>query len=395
MIPAERSHLLVAAISHPGLAGKDNEDRYGISAFHLDGQGTRQALLAVVADGIGGHRAGEVAAEAAVETISQVVAAGDAERPTETMREAIIRAGQVIRQMAETDPNWKGMGSTCACVWVIDDRLYTASAGDSRIYLIRNGKIRQLTTDHTWVQEAIDSGRLTLALAREHPNAHVIRRYLGSRQNVVPDMRLHLHAGESDVNAEANQGTRLHPQDRLLLCSDGLTDLVGDEEILAAFNSGPTEAALGGLVKLANQRGGHDNITIISIQVPPETRRALSLRSWGWLSRWGVGCLAIASLLATGVLLFGGLIWYLNRPTPTPPGTTSLPALQSTLLPPFTPAPDFPSPTPLPSVMTAIPALGSSTPVFDTQSRVTNTPGAIQDKTLTPWPTNTPALPGF
>jgi len=268
VIPAERAHLNVTAISHPGMTGKNNEDRYGVSAYTTNAENMLPSLLAVVADGIGGHRAGEVAAEIAVETISAGVAQSDGSQPLQTLREAIVSAGQAIGERAAIDPTLQGMGSTCACVWVIGSRLYAASVGDTRVYLIRENTIHRLTTDHTWVQEAIEHGLLAPEEARKHPNAHVIRRYLGSRQEVVPDTRLRLRPNENDAQAEANQGTELQPGDVLVMCSDGLTDLVDDGEILTALRTRNTRGALEELVRLSNRRGGHDNVTIITLAVP-------------------------------------------------------------------------------------------------------------------------------
>jgi protein phosphatase len=105
--------------------------------------------------------------------------------------------------------------------------------GDSRLYLIRNGKALRLTTDHTWVQEAVEKGLITPDQARDHPNAHVLRRHLGSQIGVEPDFRLRMDPSQNNGQAVANQGMRLLPGDQLLLCSDGLTDLVEDEEIEA------------------------------------------------------------------------------------------------------------------------------------------------------------------
>src|SRR3990172_5046815 len=160
------------------------------------------------------------------------------------------------------------MSTTGACAWVIGNRLYIASVGDSRIYLLRGDRIRQITIDHTWVQEAISSGVLSLEQARDHPNSHVIRRHLGSSQPVAPDFRLRLRDDEDDLRAEANQGLPLGPGDQILICSDGLTDLVEDGEIAAMLRSGKPDRALGDLVELANQRGGHDNITMVLLEVP-------------------------------------------------------------------------------------------------------------------------------
>ena len=160
------------------------------------------------------------------------------------------------------------MGATCVCAWVIAERLYMASVGDSRLYLLRRGVIRQLTTDHTWIQEALDFGFLTPEQAHKHPNQHVIRRYLGSAEPPEVDFRLKLDDAETDEQALANQGLRLEPGDRLLLCSDGLSDLVQPGEIQQAVQTGTREGAPQALVALANARGGHDNITVLLLEVP-------------------------------------------------------------------------------------------------------------------------------
>jgi PPM family protein phosphatase len=254
-----------AARTHEGRSGKNNEDRYAVSAFIVDETKKTPSLLAIVSDGIGGHLAGEVAAEMAVEIIQNEVAESDTSSPVETLTEAIVVAGRSIRDRSESEQGKRGMGATCVCVWIIGNQLYTASVGDSRIYLIRDQDIHQLTTDHTWVQEAIEHGALTPEQARTHPNTHVIRRYLGSRTPPVPDIRLRLDAEESDQEAEKNQGTFLNETDRLLLCTDGLTDLVSDREILGALQTNSIDSAVQQLIQLANLRGGHDNITIVAL----------------------------------------------------------------------------------------------------------------------------------
>ena len=178
------------------------------------------------------------------------------------------------------------MGTTAVCAWIIGDRLYTAAAGDSRLYLLRSGALQRLTTDHTWVQEALDHGALSPEGARDHPNAHVIRRYLGAKHPLRADLRLRLHPDESDAQAEANQGLRLLPGDRLLLCSDGLTDLVEDAEILAALSTdSPTKEALHGLVALANAaRRSRQHHHPGRWRCPPSRRRkSCSTPPGGWL----------------------------------------------------------------------------------------------------------------
>jgi serine/threonine protein phosphatase PrpC len=391
VIPAERAHLRIAASTHAGMSGKNNEDRYAVSAYRLEGSPSLPSVLAVVCDGIGGHRAGEVAAEIAVETISQGVAQSDASQPIETLRTVIQEASQKILEQAQEDHGKHGMGSTCACAWVIDKRLYIAYVGDSRIYLLRDGKIHQLSNDHTWVQEAIDVGLISPEQAREHPNAHVIRRHLGSQQPVEPDTRLRLAPDENNEQMEAHQGMELLPGDQLVLCSDGLTDLVNPDEILQALQGKDQQEALKELTQLANQRGGHDNITIISMRVPPGgldstptipiPRRKL-FRSQRRKAIVGWSCLVAALLV---VLLVSGLIaGYLflsssaSNATLTPTLTsatvtvTSMPSAETPFTTPPTSAPAQATPT---RPQASPPPAGS--------------PPAQSAPTLTPWPTNT------
>ena len=385
MIPADRPHLRIAAVSDPGLSGKNNEDRYSVSAFRLsdpsisgDPAGT-PSVLAVVADGIGGHRAGEVAAEIAVETISNAVAGSDGVQPVLTLQEAVIRAGRLIYDKAEAEMSQKGMGSTCAVAWVLGDRLYTVSVGDLRIYLIREGVIWQLTVDHTWVQEAIEQGVLSPDQARGHPNAHVIRRYLGSRQPVVPDLRL--RTNEGDAHTENNQGLRLLPGDCILLCSDGLTDLVGDDEILAALHRDGPEKALRPLVNLANQRGGHDNVTVLTLLVPDQEmaqRAAVSGRP-----RLALTCAGLVIVLALLAVIVVGGYWLFRRvsePGSSPQGTgVKLQATLTNALPGL-------SSSPLPSQAAPLPAITTPSAL---PSSAGHTQAAPAGPTLTPWPTHT------
>jgi protein phosphatase len=178
------------------------------------------------------------------------------------------------------------MGSTCACVWVIGNQLYTAHVGDSRIYLMRGKHIFRITKDHTWVQEALEKGVLTPDQARDHPNVHVIRRYLGSVELPDVDFRLWLDENETDADAKANQGLRLDPGDVVMLCSDGLTDLVWDDEILNAVRSKKNlKVAAETLVNMANERGGHDNITVALMAMPgleevKKSRKKPGLLGW-------------------------------------------------------------------------------------------------------------------
>ncbi|HCE17846.1 MAG TPA: hypothetical protein DEQ80_08305 [Anaerolinea thermolimosa] len=385
MIRLKYTQVPVAAISHPGRKRKENEDRYGVAAFSAGPEGPSPILLAVLSDGIGGHRAGEIAAEMAVNIISQVVERSHADHPPATLIEAIQTASEAIRIQALHNPEQAGMGATCACAWMIGNRLYTATVGDSRVYLIRDGQIRRLSTDHTWIQEAIENGMLRPEEANTHPNAHVIRRYLGSPTPPEVDLRLRISDLESDAQAEANQGFLLAPGDTVILTSDGLTDLVSDAEILAAFQQGDAETACHTLVDLALERGGHDNITLVAFKTPAEVRLARPRQrrnpAWRWVAAGCAGVLLVAAL--AGVIL-GGWLWLRReseafRLSPTP--THSL--LVQTTLPP--------SPA---AMETPVPARGMTPtqPLLATSSAL---PGFEENgATITPWPTNTrPASP--
>lgn len=268
MIALDHTHLNFAAATHPGMKGKANEDRYSILAYRFNSDHREPTVLALLADGIGGHRAGEVAAQLAVEHINRYVAESQLNQPVQVLRQALTYANQVILEHSKEDPSTAGMGTTCVCAWVIGDRLYATSVGDSRLYLQRGSRLVCLTTDHTWIQEALAQHSLTPDQVKGHPNAHIIRRFLGSMNAINPDMRLRLHPNESDAQAEANQGLHLLPGDRLMLCSDGLTDLVQDGEILNILRSRQLELTTTQLIDLANQRGGHDNITVVTMEVP-------------------------------------------------------------------------------------------------------------------------------
>jgi len=266
---SQHSHLNVAAMSHAGMSGKNNEDRYTISAY--TGVDEKPVLFAVISDGIGGHRAGEVAAELAVNYILEKISESDGKNPLEIMESAIHTASQAIASRSASQADQYGMGATCACLWVDGDKLYTAYIGDSRIYLIRDGRIQRLTVDHTWVQEAIEKGVITPDQARDHPNVHVIRRHLGSVELPDVDFRLKLSREDNDEQARQNQGTHLKTGDVLLMCSDGLTDLVWDDEILRLVTTrNALKSAAEDLVAQANERGGYDNITVVLIGVPKE-----------------------------------------------------------------------------------------------------------------------------
>lgn len=403
MTKPERAHLYVTANTHSGMRGKNNEDRYAVSTHRFGPNKDIPSVLAVVCDGIGGHRAGEVAAEIAVETISKAVAESDGSQPLVTLEQAIQNANEAVHAQADANPDRQGMGSTCVCAWVIGEHLYTVSVGDSRLYILRDDAIQQITTDHTWIQEAIEFGALTPEQARGHPNAHVIRRYLGAQTPPEIDFRLRLKPDESDEQALANQGTTLKAGDILLLVSDGLTDLVEPQEIQSALQTYDRKQALQKLIDLANERGGHDNITTVMLEVPAnfgqseavsitdESTAAVTETAKTVVAKQSpktlpnklvLPCIVIAFLITLLSAVGVGLYLYFRQPeaiqtsTPAPEiSPSALPAL-----------PEEASSTQAPAVPTlqATPTTAQDTAVE--QSPVEQVP---REATFTPWPTNT------
>ena len=374
MIQTERAHMLTAALSHEGMRGKNNEDRFAVTSFILGDDNPTPVLFAIVADGIGGHRAGEVAAELAVNHITQAVAESDGKNPRKILKNAIQAASTIIADYSNSEKEKQGMGSTCACVWITSDRLYTAYVGDSRIYLLREERIQQLTVDHTWIQKALERNIITPDQARGHPNVHVIRRYLGSPEPPEVDFRLRLYDSQGDMLSENNQGTQLLPDDILLICSDGLTDLVWNDEIAEIIRSKNTlKAAAQKLVDTANKRGGHDNTTVVLISMPnhfspPERKIPLS---------WIIGGLAAFLLvLVSASFLAINLLRSRIEATPTPTSTSAPASAPTTGSPPTQTATLTRSPQDTPTV----------------QSTATYRPVTIEPS-YTPWPTNTARAP--
>jgi PPM family protein phosphatase len=327
MIRTTSAHLHIAAVTHPGMAGKQNEDRLAVSSYRISASNATRSVFAIVSDGIGGHRAGEVAAEIAVETISHMVAQADARQPVQALDNAIQVTSDLIAAKGKDNSQRLGMGTTCACAWIIGNQLFTASVGDSRIYLLRNGSLLQLTVDHTWVQEAVEKGILNPKDVRNHPNVHVIRRYLGSTKTPQADIRLRLARDESDTQSRSNQGLRLLPGDLLLLCTDGLTDVVEDAEIETAVRGLDLQSAAQALVDLACAHDGKDNITVVMMLVPwqdllvkPAVRvKRPDRKLWLWVVGGLIGLILLAILIGGLTrIVFQSVLPLISTPIPTP-----------------------------------------------------------------------------
>ena len=305
MIPFDKPLLAYAAGSHPGKRRPNNEDRYHVGTYLIE-QDQTVVTLALVADGIGGHQAGEVAAQLTIDTIMQRLLAYQGGDPLPEIQSAIIEAGRVVSAAALAKDERAGMGSTVVLALIAGSRLFTTHVGDSRIYLLRAGRLQQVSTDHTWVQEAIEYDIIGPDEARGHPHAHILRRHIGGDQLPEPDSRMRLKDGESDRQGLANQGTLFRKDDRLLLCSDGLTDLVEDMEIYRALTTFEPQDAIDSLTKLALDRGGDDNITLVIVAAPRSRPIKSASRRRRRLISTLVSVLVLLSLITLGVF---GAIW--------------------------------------------------------------------------------------
>lgn len=239
--------LLVRAATDAGLRRDHNEDTF---AWWLPGAGGGPpGVLLVVADGMGGARAGEVASHLAVETLLRVWPESDGNDPVDSLREALAEANRDIHRESLEHPEQHGMGTTVTAVTLLDDRACFAHVGDSRAYLIRDGAIRQLTLDHSLVAQLVRDHHLTEEQARIDPRRNVVTRSVG----VSPEVEIDAFAAPEPLQAG----------DTLLLCTDGLHTVVRDDELQQAGVTDDLAAACRALVELARARGGPDNITVL------------------------------------------------------------------------------------------------------------------------------------
>jgi len=236
----------VGARTDVGRVRTRNEDSYLV-----------EEPLFAVADGMGGHRGGNVASALTIEAIREARPPWDPSGGP--LVEAVRRANRVVHERAAGDHNLRGMGTTVTVLQTSDAAAIIAHVGDSRAYLLRDGEFRQLTHDHTLVQQMVDEGKISQEEAGVHPARNIITRSLGVDEDVdVDEQRLDLLVG-----------------DRLLLCSDGLTAMLDDEEIGQLLRDEPDpQAAADTLVDLAVERGGDDNVTTVVVDVQEGERAA-------------------------------------------------------------------------------------------------------------------------
>ena len=265
------SDLLVTFGTHEGMVGKNNEDFVVFAAFDsgiADHNGEAPSLfhLGIVADGVGGHSAGERASRLAASTIISYFAELKSltlEQVNAHLSQAVMQANIALIDESTMEPTLRGMATTIAIVAIFDGLLFTAHIGDSRVYLYRKGALYQLTNDHSWVQEALEAGVITAEEARNHPHRNIIRRSLGTIEHVELDQVM-----MSSEDSHFWQGMPLSKNDMLLICSDGLTDMITDADIKLSLEAHAEQLPelIVELIDKANHAGGRDNTAVMVLK---------------------------------------------------------------------------------------------------------------------------------
>ena len=209
------------------------------------------ANLFLVADGMGGHNAGDYASRYTIETIVDEISKSNDESPVFVLEKAIKRANSLIRQKSEEETELNGMGTTVVAATIEGNKLCVANVGDSRLYIINNREIRQITRDHSLVEEMVRMGGLKREMARNHPDKNIFTRAIGALDDVDVDFF----------------EVRLNKGDTILMCSDGLSNMIEDEEIrMIMQGQRDIVEKAESLVKAANNNGGKDNIAVVLVE---------------------------------------------------------------------------------------------------------------------------------
>ncbi len=248
---AKLLRLDVAQLTDVGRKREHNEDNMAYVIPKDPLVMARKGALFIVADGMGGHAAGEVASEIAVDTVSNAYYQDENDDVPTSLLQSIRRANAAIHQRAAENMLRSGMGTTCVAAVLRGNLAYIANVGDSRAYFVRKSRIYQISQDHSWVAEQVRAGLLTEEQARTHAQRNVITRSLGTQPDV-----------EIDIFREV-----LEEGDTLVLCSDGLSGLVNDEDLLHTVDQFVPQESVYHLVERANENGGPDNITAIVARV--------------------------------------------------------------------------------------------------------------------------------
>ncbi len=251
--PGVPLELEAFALTDVGRARSGNEDSVLLVPGGSVTEEFSSGLIAVLADGMGGNNAGEIASAIACKTVSESVVGSRSADLGAALVEAVRVANQVIFTTAAKHPEHRGMGTTLVAFAIRNRSAYLAYVGDSRLYMVRQGKLYQLSEDHSVVFEMVKRGLMSLSEASRHPDRNVLSRALGTRERVEC--------------SRWNEPFEVHEGDTFLLCSDGLHDLVDEAVLLETLLRNRPAGAASLLIAEANRRGGHDNISAIVVRV--------------------------------------------------------------------------------------------------------------------------------
>jgi serine/threonine protein phosphatase PrpC len=250
--PRLHARLVVGARTDMGRVRENNEDKFDFLEPDEPAVLANKGRIYAVADGMGGHQAGQIAAELALKTVFRAYYADAGARDIgASLTQAVAEANRYLLDVARMIPERSGMGTTLTSVVVREDELFVAQVGDSRCYLLRGGQMQQVTEDHSWVQEQVNRGVMSLEEAESSPFRNVITRSLGAAPEVEPDL-FAIH---------------LQPGDRVLLCSDGLSGMIAEAELFSLAREGSPSVAAWNLVDRALENGGKDNVTVLVLDV--------------------------------------------------------------------------------------------------------------------------------
>ncbi len=247
----QRFRLSIAQRTDVGRQRHHNEDNVAYIVPKNAMLQAKKGALFIVADGMGGHAAGEVASEMAVSTVSTLYYQDNDSDIAASLLRSLKYTNAVIYQRAREQVEHNGMGTTCVAAVLLDDRVYIANVGDSRAYLVRRGWVRQISQDHSWVAQQVRTGVMTETEARTHQLRNMITRSLGSLPQV-----------EVDIFIE-----QVQEGDTLVLCSDGLSGMISDSEIAQIVERYSPQECVHHLIEQANAHGGMDNITVLVARV--------------------------------------------------------------------------------------------------------------------------------
>jgi protein phosphatase len=248
-----RPRIEAASLTDIGLLRTNNEDSCLYWEPNGDEEFRRKGCLAVVADGMGGYEGGQEASRLAVETVRHVYDSALEDDPQKVLIEALASAHRNIQRYAAEHPQFQSMGTTCTALSIVDRQLCYAHVGDSRLYLVREAAVSRLTRDHSYVGKLVENGIVRSEDAESHPQRHILTAALGSGREVDPDF--------------PERPLVLKEGDTLVLCTDGLWSLISEQELGHAVQVRAPAASCLALVKMALERGGPDNITVLILRI--------------------------------------------------------------------------------------------------------------------------------